>query len=94
MKQEYTLLIYKADKRTKLGTRLFSKTVWSHRDEAEMAREVRALQHSLYPVSLGFSMVFSPTYITVKSLMTGQDVQIPADTPLSCNPSSETYWSM
>lgn len=31
---------------------------------------------------------------TVKNLMTGQDIQIPEDTPWSCNPASETYWSM
>ena len=31
---------------------------------------------------------------TVKNLMTGEDVQIPEDTPWSCNPASETYWSM
>lgn len=31
---------------------------------------------------------------TVKSLMTGQDVEIDSDTPLCCDPSSETYWSM
>ncbi len=27
-------------------------------------------------------------------LMTGKDVQIDRDTPWSCNPASETYWSM
>jgi hypothetical protein len=31
---------------------------------------------------------------TVKSLMTGKDVEISEDTPLCCDPSSETYWSM
>ena len=31
---------------------------------------------------------------TVKNLMTGKDVVIPADTPWCCNPASETYWSM
>ena len=31
---------------------------------------------------------------TVKSLMSGQDVEIALDTPLCCDPSSETYWSM
>lgn len=31
---------------------------------------------------------------TVRNLMTGQEVQIPSNTPLSCDPSSETYWSM
>jgi len=30
----------------------------------------------------------------VKNLMTGQDVEIDADTPWCCNPASETYWSM
>ena len=31
--------------------------------------------------------------ITVTNLMSGKPVQIAADTPWSCNPSSETYWS-
>lgn len=31
---------------------------------------------------------------TVINLMTRKPIQIPADTPLSCDPSSETYWSM
>ena len=30
----------------------------------------------------------------VKSLITGQDVEIAEDTPWCCNPASETYWSM
>lgn len=30
----------------------------------------------------------------VKSLMTGKDVTIDADTPWCCNPASETFWSM
>lgn len=34
------------------------------------------------------------TRITVKSLMTGKDVEIDSNTPLCCDPSSETYWSM
>jgi hypothetical protein len=42
--------------------------------------------------------VLNPNHVfptkTVKSLMTGQDVEIPVDTPWCCNPASETYWSM
>lgn len=30
----------------------------------------------------------------VKSLMTGLEVEIPYNTPASCDPSTETYWSM
>ena len=32
--------------------------------------------------------------ITVTNLMTQEPVTIPADTPWSCRPDSETYWSM
>lgn len=32
--------------------------------------------------------------VKVKSLMTGKEVEIDEDTPLCCDPSSETYWSM
>jgi hypothetical protein len=31
---------------------------------------------------------------TVTSLMSGKEIEIPVGTPLSCDPSSETYWSM
>ena len=30
----------------------------------------------------------------VKSLMTGREVEIASNTPLCCDPSSETYWTM
>ena len=30
----------------------------------------------------------------VKNLMTGEMIEIPYDTPRSCDPSSELYWSM
>jgi hypothetical protein len=29
----------------------------------------------------------------VRNLMSGIEVEIPVDTPLCCDPSSETYWS-
>lgn len=29
----------------------------------------------------------------VRSLMSGKEIEIAADTPLCCDPSSETYWS-
>ena len=30
----------------------------------------------------------------VRSLMTGVEIEIPADTPYCCDPSTERYWSM
>ena len=94
MRQDHTLYIYKADKRTKSGERLLSTTVWRNRDSAEMAREVRELQYSTWPVSQGYRCEYFPTMKTVKNLMSGIDVQIAHDTPRSCDPSSELYWSM
>ena len=94
MKADHTVYIYKADKRKKSGERLVSTTVWRNRDSAEMAREVRELQYELWPVSKGFRIEFVPTMKTVKNLMSGVDIQIAHDTPRSCDPSSELYWSM
>jgi hypothetical protein len=94
MKVDHTVYIYKADKRKKSGERLVSTTGWLNRDAAEMAREVRELQYELWPVSKGFRIEFVPTMKTVKNLMSGVDIQIPHDTPRSCDPSSELYWSM
>jgi hypothetical protein len=30
----------------------------------------------------------------VRNMMTGEEIEIAADTPWCCNPASETYWSM
>lgn len=94
MKQDYTLRIYKLDRRYKTGERLVSTTVWTYRDAESMEREVKELMFTgLYPAS-EFRFEYYPTYKTVKNLMTGEDVTIDADTPRSCDPSSELYWSM
>ena len=94
MKQDWTMYIWKLDRRTKRGERLFSTTVWTGRDAAGMQREVNELLLSgLYTVDQ-FRFEYVPTMKTVKNLMTGADVQIPHDTPRACDPSSELYWSM
>ena len=31
---------------------------------------------------------------TVRNMISGRELEIPIDTPLCCDPSSETYWSM
>jgi hypothetical protein len=87
------MYIYKADKRIKSGERLVSTTVWTDRDEAGMKRECAEL-FSMYPAKFGYRFEYFPTMKTVTSLMSGKDVQIPHDTPRSCDPSSELYWSM
>jgi hypothetical protein len=88
MKQNWTMYIYKTDKRTKTGERLVSTTVWQDRDEASIQRECREVSGQ------GFRAEAFPTTKTVRNLMTGELVEIPYDTPRSCDPSSELYWSM
>jgi hypothetical protein len=93
MKQDYTMYIYKTDRRTKTGERLFSTTVWTDRTAEAMRHECNGL-YWLYPATKGWRFEYHPTKVTVKNLMTGKDVEIDRDTPWSCNPASETYWSM
>ena len=49
-------------------------------------RKYQANAHAFY---LG-----QTTMKSVTSLMSGKEIQIPVNTPLACDPSSETYWSM
>jgi len=89
----YTMYIYRADRRTKTGERLFSTTVWTNRDEDGMRSEVANL-FTLYNPDAGWRIEWFPTMKTVKNLMTGASIEIPHDTPRSCDPSTELYWSM
>jgi hypothetical protein len=87
------MYIYKLDRLTKTGERLFSTTVWQGRDAEGMKRECNEL-YDLYPATGGWRMEYFPTTKTVRNLMSGELVEIAHDTPRSCDPSSELYWSM
>lgn len=89
----YTLKIYRYDRRCKSGERFVKTYEYDRKDDASMDREVNALRGCGYFDDM-FRIEYAPKFITVKNLMSGKDVQIAADTPLCCNPSSETYWSM
>jgi hypothetical protein len=41
-----------------------------------------------------YDSVFGGMTRKVVNLMSGKEVEININTPLSCDPSSETYWSM
>jgi hypothetical protein len=92
MKQNWTLYIYKADRRTRSGERLFSTTVWLDRTAEGMRRESNEI-YDLYPATKGWRFEYHPTMKTVTNLMTGKEIRIPHDTPRACDPSSELYWS-
>ena len=88
----YTLELYKSDKRTTAGERLIEK-----RDGCG------ALGSGKLPCELHFAKMYpAPKYrielhetmVTKKNIMNGKNFEERYDTPYSCSPSSETYWSM
>jgi hypothetical protein len=91
--QDYTMYIYKKDKRYASGERSVYTYVIERKDDAAMAREARELV-DVYPAAQGYRFEWFPTMKTVRNLMSGKDVQIAHDTPRSCDPSSELYWTM
>lgn len=48
-KQTWTMYIYKVDRRSKTGERLFSTTVWPGRTLEGIEQEMRELARDLYP---------------------------------------------
>jgi hypothetical protein len=92
MKQDYTLYVYKADRRTKSGERSVLTRVFTDQTESDMKRMVVGLYNKFSPEQ--YRIEYHPTMITVKNLMTGSNVEIDRDTPWCCNPASETFWSM
>jgi hypothetical protein len=93
-KKDWTVAVYKADKRCKAGERFIAKYPFSGMDRDAVERELRELTAQLYPKKDGWRFDVQERYATVRNLMTGKEVQIEADTPWCCNPASETYWSM
>jgi len=85
---EYTLEIYKADKRTKEGKRLIAKQDFAPSTKDYIDAVVESKRR------LGLVVELFETYVTRKNTMTGKTFQERYDTPYYCSPSSESYWSM
>ena len=85
---EYTLEIYKTDKRTKEGKRLVAK-----QDFAPVTKDY-ILATADGKRKLGFIVEVFETFITRKNIMSGKEFQERYDTPYYCSPSSESFWSM
>jgi hypothetical protein len=94
---EYTLELYKADKRIKRDERYGKNKVglrfYEVMDFAPVTKdyiETVAEQKR----KLGFVVKVFETYVTRKNLVGGKEFQERYDTPYYCSPSSESYWSM
>ena len=85
--KEYTLEIYKSDRRTKEGRRLVEVQEFTATDAG-----IKTLADTIR--ESGFIVEVFATYVTTRNLMTGKEFQERYDTPYYCSPSSESYWSM
>ncbi len=89
--KEYTLEIYKADRRTKEGRRLYAKQDFEPVTEAYINAVAEQKR------KLGFIVEVFETFVTKNTLDVGYGSKVfqeRYDTPYYCSPSSESYWSM
>lgn len=84
-KQDYTVELYKLDRRCKEGKKLVAKMDYHCEDLAVIEND--------FPVKRGYVRFIHKTYVTRRSIH-GQDFRERYDTPHFCSPSSESYWSM
>ena len=90
---QFTIEIYKRDRRLKAGERCVGKLEYDRQDRAAMDREVQALMRDLYRAKDGYRISIHETLVTRRNAMTGVEYQERYDTAYSCSPASESYWS-
>ena len=84
----YTLEIYKTDRRTKEGRRLYCKKDFAPVTEAWIRAVAQSIRRD------GFIVEVFETVVTRTNVVGGREFQERYDTPYFCSPSSESYWSM
>jgi hypothetical protein len=90
----FIVKVFKKDARCTAGERYMCQYPFHNcKDVAAVERELAELSNALYPRDK-YRFEIMPATMKVKSYMTGEEVEIPIDTPWSCNPASESYWSM
>lgn len=83
---DYTVEVYKLDRRCKDGQKLWAKQDYTGVTLDQMEQ--------MYPVRRGYVRFIHETWVTRVNMMSGREYQERYDTPRSCSPSSEAYWSM
>lgn len=92
MRTDWTLMVYRFDKRCKDGERLRGRYEYYNKTEAEMLAEIADLRRSMYFDHM-FRIEWHETYVTRKNLMTGVEFKEHFMTPNYCSPAFESYWS-
>ena len=86
---EYTVEVYKLDRRKKAGERLEHKVEYNDVDYTTLYAGAAIM----WPATKGFRVEIHETYVTRRNLLSGTEFQERYDTPVYCSPSSESYWS-
>ena len=89
----FVVKIFKTDKRTKKGERLFGEYEYDRKDKESVERDIKDIWRELFG-SGGYRYEIHEMYVTKTYLLSGEEYQERYDTPNCCSPSSETYWSM
>ncbi len=89
--KDWTLEVWKLDRRRKEGRFLERTYDYKNTHEGWMHEELRDLG-GLYPAHK-YHLKFVPTWVERVNAMTGEKFLERYDTPWSCSPASETYWS-
>lgn len=85
---DYTIEVFKVDRRTKEGRRFVEQI-----DFAKVTPDyIKVVTDGLR--ENGFEVEVFETFVTRKNFMTGVEFQERYDTPRSCSPSSEAFWSL
>lgn len=87
---EYTVEVYKKDRRKKSGERLLTKIDLKIHSLSVLEGKCDVE----YPAGKGYRYEIHETYVTRKNMMGGAEYKERYDTPRYCSPSSEAYWSM
>lgn len=85
----YTVEVYKKDRRTKQGERMVRKADHSTDD----LNTLKHLYETTWFASESYRMEYHRTFVERINLLSGLPFTERYDTPYSCSPSSETYWS-
>ena len=90
--KDYTLVIYKLDRRYKAGE--FKECSYDHcnKEEKWMRMHIEHLHITTYTKDK-YRIELHETYQTRTNLMTGETFQERFDTPYFCSPSRESYWA-
>jgi hypothetical protein len=89
MKSDYTVEVYKIDKRYKNGRKLFGKFDLISFEKDNIPEYIE----KTHKLNSKFVIEVHETWVTRKNHLDGKPFIERYDVPYYCSPSSETYWS-